>query len=63
MDNYPAHCGRAGNDRFWVAPRDWPQLQLPSEAAGGVDGEWALPFAVRVMTRPPVPVDLQPGRR
>lgn len=50
-DSYPAQCARAANNRFWAAPRVWPQLDLPSEAAGGVDGEWPLPFPLRLLTR------------
>jgi hypothetical protein len=52
VDSYPAHCARAGNDRSWAGPRTWPLLQLRSEAAAGVDGEWPLPFALRLLTRP-----------
>ncbi|HET8747714.1 MAG TPA: hypothetical protein VFM98_19095 [Ramlibacter sp.] len=51
-DSYPAHCTRAANDSLWAGPRVWPQLQLHSEAAAGVDGEWPLPFALRLLTRP-----------
>lgn len=55
-DSYPAQCADAGNNKLWVAPRAWPQLQLRSEAGAGVDGEWPLPFPLRLMTRPPAPV-------
>jgi hypothetical protein len=51
-DSYPAHCVRAGNNRLWAGPRVWPQLDLRSEAAAGVDGEWPLPFALHLLTRP-----------
>jgi hypothetical protein len=51
-DSYPAHCVRAGNNRLWAGPRVWPQLGLRSEAAAGVDGEWPLPFALHLLTRP-----------
>ena len=51
-DSYPAHCARAANNRRWSGPRVWPLLNLPSEAAAGVDGEWPLPFPLRLLTRP-----------
>lgn len=51
-DSYPAHCERVANNRLWAGPRAWPHLDLRSEAAAGVDGEWPLPFALRLMTRP-----------
>lgn len=54
-DSYPAHCTRVANDRLWAGPRVWPQLDLRSEAAAGVDGEWPLPFALRLLTRPAAP--------
>ncbi|TFZ04677.1 hypothetical protein [Ramlibacter rhizophilus] len=52
IDRYPAHCARAANDGLWPGPRAWPQLDLPSEAAAGMDGDWPLPFALRLRTRP-----------
>lgn len=52
VDSYPAHCGRVANERLWAAPRAWPQLELRSEAGAGVDGEWPLPFGLRLLTRP-----------
>jgi hypothetical protein len=51
VDSYPAHCGRAGDDKSWAGPRAWPGLGLRSEAGAGVDGEWVMPFAVRLLTR------------
>lgn len=54
-DSYPPHCERVANDRLWAGPRAWPQLHLRSEAAAGADGEWALPFPLRLMTRPVAP--------
>lgn len=51
VDSYPAHCVRAGNDKLWAGPRVWPLLELRSEAAAGVDGQWPLPFALRLLTR------------
>jgi hypothetical protein len=51
VDSYPAHCVRAANNRLWAGPRVWPQLDLRSEAAAGVDGEWPLPFALHLLTR------------
>ena len=51
-DSYPAHCARAANNRRWSGPRVWPLLNLPSEAAAGIDGEWPLPFPLRLLTRP-----------
>jgi hypothetical protein len=51
-DTYPPHCTRAANDKLWAGPRAWPLLDLRSEAAAGVDGEWPLPFALRLMTGP-----------
>ena len=54
-DSYPAQCTRAANDSLWAGPRVWPQLDLRSEAAAGVDGEWPLPFALHLLTRPPPP--------
>ena len=54
-DSYPAHCARAANDKLWAGPRVWPQLDLRSEAAAGIDGEWPLPFALRLLTRPVTP--------
>ena len=54
-DSYPTHCVRAANNSFWAGPRVWPHLNLRSEAAAGVDGEWPLPFALRPLTRPPTP--------
>ena len=58
-DSYPAQCARAGNNQFWAGPRVWPQLDLRSEAAAGVDGEWPLPFALRLRTRPASPAASQ----
>ena len=55
MDSYPAHCARAGNDSRWSGPRAWPLLRLASEASAGIDGEWPLPFALRLLTRPAAP--------
>ena len=55
VDSYPAHCTRASNDKLWAGPRVWPRLDLRSEAAAGVDGEWPLPFALRLLTRPATP--------
>ena len=52
VDSYPSHCVRAGNNKLWAGPRVWPLLDLRSEAAAGVDGEWPLPFALRLLTRP-----------
>lgn len=52
VDSDPTHCVRAANNSLWGGPRVWPQLRLRSEAAAGVDGEWALPFALRLLTRP-----------
>lgn len=52
VDSYPAHCARVANDSFWAGPRAWPQLDLRSERGAGVDGEWPLPFPLRLMTRP-----------
>lgn len=54
-DGYPAHCVRAANDQLWAGPRVWPLLDLRSEAAAGADGEWPLPFAPRLLTRPATP--------
>jgi hypothetical protein len=53
LDSYPAHCARAANNSLWAGPRVWPLLDLRSEGAAGVDGEWPLPFALRLLTRPP----------
>jgi len=55
VDSYPAHCVRAANNTLWAGPRVWPLLDLRSEAAAGVDGEWPLPFALRLLTRPATP--------
>lgn len=55
VDSYPAHCARAANDSRWSGPRAWPQLRLASEAGAGIDGEWPLPFALRLRTRPSSP--------
>lgn len=55
VDSYPAHCARAANDKLWAGPRVWPLLGLHSEAAAGADGEWPLPFALRLLTRPAAP--------
>ncbi|AMO22546.1 hypothetical protein UC35_06165 [Ramlibacter tataouinensis] len=55
VDSYPAHCVRAANNKLWAGPRVWPLLELRSEAAAGVDGEWPLPFALRLLTRPATP--------
>ena len=54
-DSYPAHCVRVGNNKLWAGPRVWPQLDLRSESAAGVDGEWPLPFALHLLTRPAPP--------
>lgn len=54
-DSYPAHCARASNNSLWAGPRAWPLLDLRSEAAAGADGEWPLPFALRLLTRPAPP--------
>lgn len=51
VDSYPAQCGRVANDSLWAGPRAWPRLDLRSEAAAGVDGQWPLPFAIRLLTR------------
>lgn len=55
VDSYPTHCLRAANNKLWAGPRVWPLLDLRSEAAAGVDGEWPLPFALRLLTRPASP--------
>jgi hypothetical protein len=55
VDVYPPQCERAGNDKFWAGPRVWPQLELRSESAAGVDGEWPLPLPLRLLTRPAAP--------
>ncbi len=55
LDTYPAHCERVANNRLWAGPRLWPQLGLRSEAAAGVDGEWPLPFPLRLQTQRAVP--------
>ena len=55
VDSYPAHCARAANNSLWAGPRVWPLLDLRSEAAAGVDGEWPLPFTLRLLTRPATP--------
>lgn len=54
-DSYPAHCTRVANNSFWAGPRAWPALDLRSEAGAGVDGEWPLPFALRLLTQPRTP--------
>jgi hypothetical protein len=59
VDSYPRHCVRAANDSLWAGPRVWPGLGMRSEAAAGVDGEWPLPFGLRVLTRPPTPAARQ----
>jgi hypothetical protein len=56
LDSYPAQCTRAANDSLWTGPRAWPQLDLRSESAAGADGEWPLPFPLRLLTRPGTPV-------
>ncbi len=55
VDSYPTQCTRAGNNTLWAGPRAWPQLDLRSEAAAGVDGQWPMPFALRLLTRPTAP--------
>lgn len=50
-DSYPPQCARAANNQLWAGPRTWPQLDLRSEAGAGVDGEWPLPLALRLLTR------------
>jgi hypothetical protein len=55
VDSYPSHCTRAKDNALWAGPRVWPLLNLPSEAGGGVDGEWPLPLALRLLTRPAPP--------
>lgn len=59
VDSYPTHCVRAANNKLWAGPRVWPLLDLRSEAAAGVDGEWPLPFALRLLTRPVTPAASQ----
>jgi hypothetical protein len=59
VDIYPTHCVRAANNKLWAGPRVWPLLDLRSEAAAGVDGEWPLPFALRLLTRPATPAPPQ----
>lgn len=54
-DSYPGHCTRVANDGLWAGPRAWPQLELRSERAAGIDGEWPLPFALRLLTRRQAP--------
>jgi hypothetical protein len=51
VDTYPTHCTRVANDSLWSGPRVWPQLDLRSESAAGVDGEWPMPFALHLLTR------------
>lgn len=55
VDSYPTHCGRAANNSLWAGPRVWPLLDLRSEGAAGVDGQWPLPFPLRLLTRPATP--------
>ena len=45
--------------REGIGPRMWPLLDLRSEGATGVDGEWPLPFALRLLTRPATPAAAQ----
>ena len=59
VDSYPAHCVQAANNSFWAGPRVWPLLDLRSEGAAGVDGEWPLPFALRLLTRRAAPAAAQ----
>ena len=54
-DRYSPHCTLARNNAAWPAPRRWPELKLRSEAGAGIDGEFALPFPVRALTREPKP--------
>ena len=35
---------------YYVATGVWPLLHLASEAGAGIDGEWPLPFALRLLT-------------
>lgn len=58
-DSYPQHCTRTANDSLWAGPRVWPQLELRSESAAGIDGEWPLPFPLRLLTRPEGPATAQ----
>lgn len=55
VDSYPTQCARAANNTLWAGPRAWPLLGLPSESAAGVDGQWPMPFALRLLTRPTTP--------
>jgi len=55
LDSYPTQCPRAANNTLWAGPRVWPLLDLRSEAAAGVDGEWPMPLALRLLTRPATP--------
>jgi hypothetical protein len=50
-DSYPAYCQQAGNGRQWATQRRWPALKLRSEVGVGLDGEFALPFAIRPRTQ------------
>lgn len=59
-DSYPPQCARAANNALWPGPRAWPQLELRSESAAGADGDWPLPFPLRLLTRPAAPVS-DPG--
>jgi hypothetical protein len=47
--------GGDDDDQLWTGPRAWPLLGLRSEAAAGADGEWPLPFPLRLLTRPAAP--------
>jgi hypothetical protein len=50
-DIYPKACPQSHNNQEWQAVQRWPELKLKSEAGGGLDGEFALPFALRARTR------------
>lgn len=56
-DHYPSACQRVRNGTSWSWPRRYPDLRLPSEAGGGVDGLYPIPLLTKPQTLADKPAD------
>ncbi len=49
-DTYPSNCPQAHDEASWTWPRRYPELHLPSEAGGAIDGKHLMPILTRPLT-------------
>lgn len=50
-DRYDVSRGGPVNDGLWSAPRQYPEMSLPSESSAGLDGDYPSPFFTGPRTR------------